>query len=263
MPRHKRIKSKILTYHVVIKGADRQLLFEEEKDYRKYLEILERFKEECNYQLFAYCLMDNHVHLLIRHTPDYSIGTIFRKINTTYATWFNIKYDRTGFVQNGRFHSEPVEDECYLLTVLRYIHFNPTKAGIEPAPGASYPWTSFYDYCSCRKSSLTDTETVYELLGGTKVFRELHSYVPNCQCLEIDQFRKRLPDDVAKDIIFQICGCKTATEFQKLCLKDRNKNLLLFRGEGLSIRQINRLTGVPKGVIEKLCKNHNQTKGAS
>ena len=108
MARHSRKKSSLLTYHIIIKGADRQLLFEEAKDYKKYLEILEYFKEECHFQIFAYCLMDNHVHLLIRHSPEYSLETIFRKINTTYAIWFNMKYDRTGFVQNGRYFSEPV-----------------------------------------------------------------------------------------------------------------------------------------------------------
>ena len=85
MSRHSRKKSSLLTYHIVIQGANRQLLFEAAKDYKKYLEILELFKEECNFQIFAYCLMDNHVHLLIRHSPEYSLETIFRKINTTYA----------------------------------------------------------------------------------------------------------------------------------------------------------------------------------
>lgn len=134
MPRHSRTKSGTRIYHVVIKGADRQLLFEETKDYMKYLEILEYYKQECNFEIFAYCLMSNHIHLLIRHSIDCSLQTIFRRLNTTYAIWFNMKYNRTGFVQNDRFFSEPVEDEKYLLTVVKYIHFNPTKAGLEQAP---------------------------------------------------------------------------------------------------------------------------------
>lgn len=261
MPRHSRKKSSIRTYHIVIKGADRQLLFEETKDYKKYLEILEQFKEECNFQIFAYCLMDNHVHLLIHHSPEYSLETIFRKINTTYAIWFNMKYKRTGFVQNGRYYSEPVEDVRYLLTVLKYIHFNPMKAGLEPSPGMGYPWSSFYDY-GTRKCTLTDTSPIYKIIGDYNDFEELHMLMPDQECLEINQFRKRLPDDVAKDIIFEQCGCKSVTDFQKLPLKERNKNILLLRNEGLSIRQLNRLTGIPKGVIERLIRKKNETKGA-
>lgn len=89
MPRIKRQTSTTNTYHVVIKGADRQLLFEESKDYRKYLELLDYFKQECQYEVFAYCLMSNHVHLLIRHSDDIPLETIFRRINTTYAVWYN------------------------------------------------------------------------------------------------------------------------------------------------------------------------------
>lgn len=261
MSRHSRKKSSLLTYHIVIQGSNRQLLFEEAKDYKKYLEILELFKEECNFQIFAYCLMDNHVHLLIRHSPEYSLETIFRKINTTYAVWFNMKYDRTGFVQNGRYFSEPVEDERYLLAVVKYIHFNPTKAGIEPAPGTLYPWNSFYDY-GIRKNTLTDTSPVYEIIGGYEEFVKLHTTMPDQECLETNQLRRRIPDDVAKDIIFKICGCSNATEFQKLSLKDRKKNILLLKNEGLSIRQTNRLTGISKGVIERIFRDGNKTMGA-
>ena len=98
MPRHSRKKSSTQTYHVVIKGADRQLLFEETKDYIKYLDILEYYKEKFSFNIYAYCLMSNHVHLLIHHPDTVSLESIFRHINTTYATWFNLKYKRTGFV---------------------------------------------------------------------------------------------------------------------------------------------------------------------
>lgn len=263
MPKTPRKRSTLLTYHVVIKGADRQLLFEETKDYIKYLEILEQFKEECKFQLFAYCLMDNHVHLLIRHSPEYSLETIFRKINTTYAIWFNMKYNRTGFVQNGRYFSEPIEDEAYLLTVLKYIHYNPTKAGLETFPGKSYRWSSFSDYGK-RGETLTDTAPIYEIIGGYQEFEKMHlvnTGDSEQKCLEINRFRKRLPDDVAKSIILEVSGCNTAADFQKLSLKARNENIFALKKRGLSIRQVNRLTGVPKGVIEKVIHARRQ-KGA-
>ena len=93
MPRNRRQLSSTRTYHIVIKGADRQLIFEEPNDFHKYLSYLEYYKELCKFEIFAYCLMPNHVHILLRHSPDCSLETIFRKLNTAYAIWFNRKYN--------------------------------------------------------------------------------------------------------------------------------------------------------------------------
>ncbi len=97
MSRHARIQSSTRIYHIVVKGADRLRLFEEYADYQKYLDILAYYKQECRLEIFAYCLMTNHVHLLIRHPEDITLQSIFRRINITYAGWFNLKYQRTGF----------------------------------------------------------------------------------------------------------------------------------------------------------------------
>lgn len=255
MPRNSRKKSGTLTYHVVVKGADRQLLFEEARDYEKYLEIIDYYKQECQFELFAYCLMSNHVHLLIRHSPEFPLETIFRRINTAYAVWFNMKYNRTGFVQDGRYFSEPVETERYLLTVVKYIHFNPTKAGMETAPGVSYPWSSYYDYQN-QIADLVDTSLILNITGGVEEFRALHAIDSDDNCMDIGQFRKRLPDDVAKDMICEVSKCNCATDFQKLSLLARDKNIVLLHEKGVSIRQLNRLTGTPRGVIERILAKH-------
>ena len=184
MPRHARIKSSTNTYHVVVKGADNQLLFEDPKDYQKYMALLEYYKERCEFELLAYCLMSNHVHLLLRHAADRSLEGIFRHLNTAYSTWFNMKYKRTGYVQDGRYYSEPVDEKC----------------------------------------------------------------------LDIEQLRKRTPDDVAKDIIFDTCKCNSVADFQKLSLSDRDKYLVSIHKKGVSIRQLNRLTGTPRGVIERIIR---------
>lgn len=251
MPRHARKISSTQTYHVVIKGADRQLLFEESKDYLKYLEILEYYKEKFQFELYAYCLMSNHVHLLIHHPVTTSLESIFRHINTTYATWFNLKYQRTGFVQDGRYFSEPVETDDYLLTVVRYIHYNPTKAGLEKSPGSGYPWSSYNDYQRV-STGLTDTNLVLKMFDSREHFFTLHNIVPDDDCFDIHKFRKRIPDDVAKDIILQNCNCSSVTDFQNLPLTERNRNIALLHEKGLSVRQLNRLTGTPRGVIERI-----------
>lgn len=104
MPRQKRRKSSLQMYHVIIRGADHQLFFQEPKDYKKYLDLLDYFKSECQFKIYAYCLMSNHVHLLI-HSPLTPLETIFRRLNTSYAGWYNLKYQRTGYLQNSRYGS--------------------------------------------------------------------------------------------------------------------------------------------------------------
>ena len=250
MSRNARQLSSTDTYHVVIRRADHQLLFEEKKDYQKYLEILQLYEAECQFELYAYCLMPNHIHLLI-HSPVTSLGSVFRHVSTTYSSWFNAKYNRTGYLQEGRYFSEPVETEKYLFTVLRYIHQNPIKAGLETVPGETYPWNSFCDYIS-GINDIVNIEYIFQLLGGPESFRSLHQIMVVEECLDISTLRKRLPDDVARDIIRTECNCETVADFQKLTLLERNNNIILLRKKGLSIRQINRLTGTPKGVIEKI-----------
>ena len=98
MARQARKLSSTLTYHVIVRGADRQLLFEETKDYLKFLDFLQLYKEKYEFEIFAYCLMSNHVHLLLRHPETVTLERIFRSLNSSYASWFNQKYQRTGFL---------------------------------------------------------------------------------------------------------------------------------------------------------------------
>ena len=249
MPRKPRAISESNIYHVVIRGADRQQMFEENNDYAKYLDILGYYKKECQFEIYAYCLMSNHVHLLI-HTPNTPLATVFRRINTRYAVWFNMKYDRTGFLQQGRYHSEPVNDERYLLTVVRYIHQHPYKAGIEAFPGEAYPWSSIYSYLS-GNSALVDIGLINNLIGDSNAFTTFHRETEGADCLDIHKLTKRLPDDVAKELIIKETGCPTITDFQLLPLLEQKKYLVHLHEQGISIRQLNRLTGTSKGIIQR------------
>lgn len=260
MPRRARVLSASQTYHIVIRGADRQLLFIEPKDFTKFMEILEYFKRECHFELYAYCLMTNHVHLIIHHFDEASLETIFRRINTTYCEWYNAKYKRTGFLLGDRFFSEPIETPDYLINAVRYIHFNPTKAGLETAPGSAYKWSSYTDYLHLNPN-LTDTAFVLRLIGGVDNFKSLHRNEPEDGTLfDIEKLRKRLTDDIALEIISDLCQCQSPADFQKLSLYKREENLKKLHDEGISIRQLNRLTGTPIGIIQRLVKTKATTK---
>jgi REP element-mobilizing transposase RayT len=87
-------------------------------------------KETLEFQIYDYCFMSNHVHLIINKQKMGDISLIMQRISTKYAGRFNRKYDRIGILIANRFKSEPVETEEYFLTLLRYIHQNPVNAGI-------------------------------------------------------------------------------------------------------------------------------------
>ena len=256
MPRHARTLSQTQTYHIVIKGADSQLLFITQSDYLKYLEILNYYKHECAFQIFAFCLMPNHVHLLIQHSAKANLETIFRRINTTYNSWFNCKYNRTGFLQDGRYFSEPVNDEHYLFNVLQYIHHNPVKAGLEQTLGTTYLWNSIHEYFN-NSPTITDISFFLNLIGGREQFLKFCHTAPKENCADIHNFRRRLPDDVALEYLKNECNCNCPADFQKFSMLKQKEYLCLLHDKGISIRQLNRLTGLSKGVIERLLHHSN------
>jgi REP element-mobilizing transposase RayT len=112
-----------------MRGINRQIIFEDTEDYIQFLESLTRQKETSGIQIYAYCLMSNHVHLLMKE-GNVDLGTVFKRIGSSYVYWHNWKYNRRGHLFQDRYRSEAVEDDGYFLTVIRYIHNNPIKAVI-------------------------------------------------------------------------------------------------------------------------------------
>ena len=141
MSRPPRVLSETGLYHIIFRGLNRQNLFEEDDDYIKLLEIIKDIKNVFEIQIYAYCLMTNHVHLFLREKESGDIKTIMHKLLTRYVMWYNRKYQRSGSMIGNRYKSEPIEDETYYLTLMRYIHQNPVKADMVNKP-EEYIWSS-------------------------------------------------------------------------------------------------------------------------
>ena len=120
MPRQARRKSKSGIYHVMLRGINKQVIFEDEEDSLKFLETLKNYKAISGYKIFAYCLMSNHIHLLLKVEKE-NLDLIIKRIAGSYVYWYNWKYHRSGHLFQDRFKSEPVEDDMYFLTVIRYM----------------------------------------------------------------------------------------------------------------------------------------------
>lgn len=129
MPRLTRKQSKTVTrtYHILIRGINKQDIFEDDQDRSKFLRELNLSKQEYTYSICTYVLMRNHVHLVIYDEKD-KISEIIHKLCTKYAIYFNKKYNRVGHVFQNRFKSIGVDTEEYLKNLVRYIHKNPQKA---------------------------------------------------------------------------------------------------------------------------------------
>lgn len=172
MGRDARLNYSGLVYHVVNRGNDRQVIFAEPEDYRHYLNTIQRYKKKYRFQLFAYCLMTNHVHLLIKTSESGSISRIMQSITVAHTRRYNFKYRRCGHVWQGRFHSPIVSEDNHMLTVMRYIEQNPLRARMV-RDVVDYHWSSYGLNVRIRESVLIDRKDnkVFENLGGNLMER--------------------------------------------------------------------------------------------
>lgn len=248
MPREARQLCSSGIYHIMLRGINQQQIMEEREDNEKFIEIINDCKLISGYKLYAYCLMGNHLHLIIS-TEIEPLELIFKRICVRYVYWYNTKYHRVGHLFQDRFKSEPIKNEGHFLSVLRYIHQNPVKAGIVKNPG-EYPYSSYNHYMKNKGDSLVDTDLALDMMNR-KQLEEFHSEGSKDACLDIKERPYRLTDERAKEIVMQVSKCKNVSEFQLLGIQARNSCIRKLRQEGLSIRQINRMTGVSKGTVER------------
>ena len=246
MPRTARKIGNSGFYHIVARGIGKQIIFEEENDYLLFLGLLKKYLKEEDAVLQAYCLMDNHFHLLLK--IDSGMDRLMKKISTAYVFYFNNKYERVGHLFQDRYRSIPVEDDSSLLSVVRYIHNNPAKAGICPAD--RYRWSSWSAYTG--SSGLVSTDLVLSLLGGPDGFQSFSRQEDGDDTahLEISD-NKRVSDRKARAIISDRLHLTSGTQLQGLDRAGRDSALRKLKEAGLSVRQIERLTGINRGVVLK------------
>jgi putative transposase len=251
LPRKARLKSESGIYHIIMRGINRQTIFAEDEDCHRFLQTLKYYKELSGYQVFAYCIMKNHIHLLLKPGSE-PLEQIMRRICGKFVYWYNQKYERVGYLFQDRFKSEPVEDNSYFLTVLRYIHQNPLKAGLVDDI-EQYPWSSYSAYLN--RDKLVDFDFVLKVFNNNRA-KALEAFIAfNRQqtdehCLDVED-KKRFTDQEALDMITNLYKTSDFSELQKLDKMTRDRYLGELKQQGLSVRQIARLTGINRGVVLK------------
>lgn len=256
MGRQARKISRSGLYHIIFRGISRQNIFEETADYEKIKQIIQRVKEETKMQVYAYCLMSNHVHMFIKENEAGQISSIMTKILSHYATWFNIKYLRTGTLFGSRYKSEPVEDECYFLSLARYIHQNPVKAGMTLS-AKDYEYSSYNDYAN-NLMGLTDVDFLLDVLSTNRskaieAFVDFHKN-EETEDFEIVNAQGKNSAQVRRLIMREIDG-KTPETIKEMPKQERNELIKKLVDEvGISKSALERATGISRGVIIRIMK---------
>jgi len=172
MARKPRIQYEGAFYHLIVRGNQRQDIFLDDNDRLTYLEKLKIYKQRCAFELYAYVLMDNHVHLLME-TPKAPVSRIMQMLNFTYTQYFNKKYGKVGHLFQGRYKSYLCDKDAYLLALIRYIHMNPVRAGIVKNIDA-YRWSSHRDYVAGGSGLVTTTQVLRLFSGTLQTARKLY-----------------------------------------------------------------------------------------
>src|ERR1700730_17063864 len=150
-------------YHVIVRGNERRAVFRDDVDRRRYLARLAHYREKFSFQLLAYCLLDNHVHLAIE-TGKWPLSGIMAGLQSSYTQYFNRRHERCGHLFQGRYKAFLVEEDPYALALLRYIHENPVKARIVERP-EQYEWSSDRFYRRGRGPEWLDLDRMLRMLG--------------------------------------------------------------------------------------------------
>ena len=230
-------------YHVTTRGVGKQILFEDDRDRIKFGAFLRKCLEKYDGSLYAWCFMQNHVHLLPRF-KSFDLPAFMRQLLSEYAHYYNKRHDHVGHVFQSRYGSVPINDDDQLLTVVRYIHQNPKDMGF-PRPG-DYKWSSYREYG--KQKSFTKTDLIEEALGTFAEFEQFMS-IEEEQNEEYEPIRKS--NDEAHDIVLMVLGADSGTVLQKYGKEERNEVLRVLKKQGLSIRQIERLTGIGRSIIQR------------
>lgn len=129
-------------YHIINRGNQKQRVFLEDSDFEKYLELLKHYKRKYKFKMYAFCLMPNHVHLILEVNKPTELAKIMQGLNIAYARWFNKKYGKVGHLWQGRYKSMVIQKDKYVFDCISYVEINPVRANLIQSP-LDYTWSSF------------------------------------------------------------------------------------------------------------------------
>ncbi len=238
----------------MFRGINKQEIFSSNKDFEKLIDIISDVKDFCKVQIYAYCMMKNHVHLFLREEESGGVSDFMKRVLSHYAGWYNFKYERTGHLFANRYKSIPVEDDSYFLTLARYIHQNPLKVGIVEKL-QDYPYSSYSDYVR-NNSGFVDIDFLLNMIAeerksALQQFIDFNNSLDD-EDYELEDSIKR-KDVMAKVKIIQLTGGIKPSEIRNLPKKVRYELLKkLIEEHHIQKTVLERLTGISRKTMLKL-----------
>ncbi len=162
MARKERIHYEGALYHVICRGNNREYIFEKNYEKEKYVELLIHYKKRYQFKIYAYCIMGNHAHILIE-VGKVPLSKIMQGIQQVYTYYYNKQNNRSGHVFEQRYKAILCNKDYYLLSLIRYIHQNPVRAGLKG--GLSYPYSSHKNYILDNPNNLVDRQFPLSVFG--------------------------------------------------------------------------------------------------
>jgi len=241
MPRHARQLAESGVYHVMLRGVNKDAIFLEDEDRERFLRSLRLVKEASGCVVLAYCLMTNHVHLVLQ-TPGEPIGLVMKRLGVRYVGWFNRKYSRVGHLFQSRFASVPVDEDEHLIVLLRYVWNNPVEAGLVTS-AEDYHWSSRSPVAT--GSSVVDAAALKRLVPADVLDGPVPRQLEPWGFEPTGLGRPRLhDDDETADLLRQACGAECPEEFRDLDPPTQQRVIRELRTRSVPYEQIAKATGL-------------------
>lgn len=255
MPRAARKKVKNAVYHVLMRGVDKHAMLRTEEDYQYFMSLLRRCKAECDMEIYGWCLLNDHVHLVVRERGDDMAG-FFRHLCTAYACHYNMQRKRAGRVFQDRYRTDILETNEDVVRVLRHIYHEPVRLGLCEKP-ENY---SFSGLSECMLHVSHPIQNMAYVLSMTDVSALCKQ--PDAQqdalIMDIMPQEKKLTDKEAEKIMKKVAHAKKLMELPVMTRKMRDAWLRRLRREGMSVSQITRLTGLGRNIVNRACSRREE-----
>lgn len=242
-------------YHVCARGTGKQLIFEGDEDRWEFLELMRECCREAGVTVIAWCLMGNHVDLVLSDYED-TMSAAMQRLLLTYARRFNKRTGRTGHLFQNRFDRRSLDTDRYLMAAIRYVHANPQEAGI--ALIERYPWSSFAEYLRAYDNDMTrgfsDPSCVLELFESVRGFLDYSLSMPDGSdpvihdMDETEWERRAFADKMAKRLGVPLNKLKTVTPSR------RDGIIFALHDGGYTVREIERYTGISKSTVSRIVR---------
>lgn len=262
MPRKKRERSQGGVYHVIVRGVNKCRIFEDTQDYNVFLKKLRYYLTLENVDVYAYCLMNNHAHFLLKEdVVKMNLSNFTTRLLSSYACYFNKKHGRVGHLFQGRFKSIPVEDNEYFMEVMVYIHNNPVKARLVNH-NYEYLWSSFMEHLMFHKHQMppkiSAAHHIADFLGlASENYKTVFHFRHVNEMVESNiqmSSQSKLNDDQAFWHIIDHANVKRPEDIQNYPNDIRDGYIIHFLKKGMTCKQLARLTSTGEKYIYKLNK---------